>query len=78
MQTTSGTKDVKGHDHSKTRTIAVTKVVLRKNHRKQTRKQLPVLWMSNDMDTAKKEQKPLLRLSYIRTIENKHANNFWY
>jgi len=40
MQTTSGTKDVKG------------------------------------ITIAKQEQLPLLRLSYVRTIENKHANNF--
>ena len=34
---------VERHNHSKNTTIAVTKAVLRKNHRKQTCKQLPVL-----------------------------------
>jgi len=61
MQTTSGTKDVKRHSHSKKRTIVVTKAVLRKNHRKHTCKQLPVLWMSKVMDLANKEQSSLLR-----------------
>ena len=48
--------DVKCHSHSIKSTKKVTKDVLRKNHRKQICKQLPVLWMSNVIAIANKEQ----------------------
>ena len=59
--------DVKCHSHSIISTKKVTKDVLRKNHRKQICKQLPVLWMSNIIAIAKTKQQPLLRLFYVRT-----------